>query len=131
MLHLFHLQATVKAMMNDTVATLAAARYADQDTMMGLILGTGTNACYIEQTRRLQGLLPGDHGAEMIVNMEWGGFVSSALPQLDEDRQVDALTPNSGEQLYEKMCSGGPPAGSPARVLACLWCRLSRAVPAA
>lgn len=35
--------------MNDTVATLAGARYWDDDVMVAVILGTGTNACYVER----------------------------------------------------------------------------------
>lgn len=35
---------------NDTVGTLAGARYWDDDVMVAVILGTGTNACYIERT---------------------------------------------------------------------------------
>jgi hexokinase len=33
---------------NDTVGTLAAGRYVDNDTVAAVILGTGTNAAYIE-----------------------------------------------------------------------------------
>lgn len=35
--------------MNDTVATLAGAEYWDNDVMVAVILGTGTNACYVEK----------------------------------------------------------------------------------
>ena len=35
--------------MNDTVGTLAGARYWDDDVMVAVILGTGTNACYVER----------------------------------------------------------------------------------
>lgn len=31
------------------MGTLAGARYSDEDVMVGVILGTGTNACYVEQ----------------------------------------------------------------------------------
>jgi hexokinase len=34
---------------NDTVGTLALGRYFNTNTMIGVILGTGTNACYVEQ----------------------------------------------------------------------------------
>lgn len=35
---------------NDTVGTLAGGRYNFQEeTMIGCILGTGTNACYVER----------------------------------------------------------------------------------
>jgi hexokinase len=35
----------IMAILNDTVAVLAASCYNDQATEMGIILGTGTNAC--------------------------------------------------------------------------------------
>lgn len=31
------------------MGTLAGARYWDEDVMVAVILGTGTNACYVEQ----------------------------------------------------------------------------------
>lgn len=34
---------------NDTVGTLAGGRYWNEDVMVGMILGTGTNACYVER----------------------------------------------------------------------------------
>jgi hexokinase len=34
---------------NDTVGTLAHCRYWNEDAMVGIILGTGTNACYVER----------------------------------------------------------------------------------
>lgn len=38
----------VVALVNDTVGTLMAEAYRSPDTHIGLILGTGTNACYVE-----------------------------------------------------------------------------------
>lgn len=35
----------IGAILNDTVAVLSASCYTDQATEMGIILGTGTNAC--------------------------------------------------------------------------------------
>lgn len=35
--------------MNDSVGTFAGAKYWDDDVMVGVILGTGTNACYVER----------------------------------------------------------------------------------
>lgn len=32
------------------MGTLAGARYWDDDVMVAVILGTGTNACYVERT---------------------------------------------------------------------------------
>lgn len=35
---------------NDTVGTLALGHYHDPDTVAAVIIGTGTNACYVERT---------------------------------------------------------------------------------
>ena len=37
------------ALINDSVGTLAGGCYVDADTKIGVILGTGTNACYVER----------------------------------------------------------------------------------
>ena len=42
-------QVQIRALLNDTVGTLASGRYRDPQVTMGIILGTGTNCCYIEQ----------------------------------------------------------------------------------
>lgn len=52
--------------------------YVDPKCEMGVILGTGTNACYIEksdQIKKLPSSVIGDSG--MIINMEWGGTTNS------------------------------------------------------
>jgi Hexokinase len=46
---------------NDTIGTLAGGRYYDQDVTIAVILGTGTNAAYVENAGNIpkwQGLLP-------------------------------------------------------------------------
>jgi hexokinase len=45
---------------NDTVGALALGHYHDPDTVAAVIIGTGTNACYLERTDAIikcQGLL--------------------------------------------------------------------------
>lgn len=45
---------------NDTVGTLALGHYNDEDTVAAVIIGTGTNACYVERAEAIikcQGLL--------------------------------------------------------------------------
>ena len=39
----------IVAIVNDTVGTLVAHRYADPETGLGVIIGTGTNAAYVEK----------------------------------------------------------------------------------
>jgi hexokinase len=94
----------IAALTNDTVGTLVAGCYADRSCDMGVILGTGTNACYFENTARI-GKFPGPfRSVEMIVNMEWGNF--DRLKANRYDAMLDAASPNPGRQQLEKMVSG-------------------------
>lgn len=101
------LQARVMSLVNDTVATLAACRYQDQDTMIGVILGTGSNGAYVERAERVHNaakkLLK---GANMIINCEWGNLTSDAMPRIDEDKAIDAESVNPDNQHFEKMTAG-------------------------
>lgn len=38
---------------NDTVGTLAGGRYWNNEVMIAVILGTGTNACYVERAENI------------------------------------------------------------------------------
>ncbi|GJN16773.1 hypothetical protein PR202_gb03794 [Eleusine coracana subsp. coracana] len=92
---------------NDTVGTLALGHYHDEDTVAAVIIGAGTNACYIERTDAIikcQGLLTNSGG--MVVNMEWGNFWSSHLPRTPYDISLDDETQNRNDQGFEKMISG-------------------------
>ncbi|XP_065030017.1 hexokinase-3-like isoform X4 [Musa acuminata AAA Group] len=100
-----HMQ--VAALVNDPVGTLAVGHYDDADTVAAVIIGYGTNACYVERSDAIikyQGLLT-DSGF-MIVNMEWGNFWSSHLPRTCYDIALDDESPNRNDQGYEKMISG-------------------------
>ncbi|KAM7391502.1 hypothetical protein PAMP_022187 [Pampus punctatissimus] len=97
----------IMAVINDTVGAMMTCGYDDHHCEIGLIVGTGTNACYMEQMRNLD-LLDGDEG-RMCVNTEWGAFGDDgALEDLrtDIDREIDAGSLNPGKQLFEKMISG-------------------------
>ncbi|XP_019448342.1 PREDICTED: hexokinase-1-like isoform X2 [Lupinus angustifolius] len=97
----------VAALVNDTVGTLARARFGDQDVIAGVILGTGTNAAYVERAQAIpkwQGHLP--KSGEMVINMEWGNFRSSYLPLTEYDHALDRASLNRGEQIFEKIISG-------------------------
>ncbi|KAM5565111.1 hexokinase-2, chloroplastic [Rosa sericea] len=96
----------VSALVNDTVGTLAGARYWDDDVMVAVILGTGTNACYVERVDAIPKLQ--DHASSSgstIINTEWGAF-SNGLPLTEFDRDMDAASINPGEQIFEKTISG-------------------------
>ncbi|XP_057955705.1 hexokinase-3 [Malania oleifera] len=100
------LDVRVAVLVNDTVGTLALGHYHDADTVAAVIIGTGTNACYLERTDAIikcQGLLTASGG--MVVNMEWGNFWSSHLPRTSYDIDLDLESPNPNDQGFEKMIS--------------------------
>ncbi|EPS64171.1 hypothetical protein M569_10608, partial [Genlisea aurea] len=97
----------VAVLVNDTVGTLALSNYHDEDTVAAVIFGTGTNACYLEQTEaviKCQSLRK--NSGRTAVNIEWGNFWSSHLPRTSYDAGLDSDTPNPNEQCFEKMISG-------------------------
>ncbi|CAH9131260.1 unnamed protein product [Cuscuta epithymum] len=97
----------VAALINDTVGTLAGCRYSNPDAIAAVILGTGTNAAYVERANTIpkwQGLQP--KSGNMVINMEWGNFQSSHLPLSYYDQCLDSESLNPGEQIYEKLISG-------------------------
>jgi len=63
----------VVAMVNDTVGTLLAHAYEDPTTIIGVILGTGTNAAYVEKLENITKLNLNGSG-NMVINLEWGAF---------------------------------------------------------
>ncbi|KAF8388871.1 hypothetical protein HHK36_025552 [Tetracentron sinense] len=97
----------VAALVNDTIGTLAGGRYFSNDVIAAVILGTGTNAAYVERAHAIpkwHGLLP--KSGEMVINMEWGNFRSSHLPVTEYDNALDVESLNPGEQIFEKIISG-------------------------
>ncbi|KAL3528684.1 hypothetical protein ACH5RR_008006 [Cinchona calisaya] len=97
----------VTALVNDTIGTLAGGRFSNKDVAIAVIMGTGTNAAYVERAQAIpkwHGPLP--KSGEMVINMEWGNFKSSHLPITDYDHALDAESLNPGEQVFEKLTSG-------------------------
>ena len=125
----------VKALANDTVGTMEAAAYAYPDTTMGVILGTGTNAAYIEKGSKL-GKWKGPPCDEMVINTEWGNLDMTSVMNAQirrrnsaaqfgairtdgtapprrtrqvmnaTDHFIDGASTNPGKQTFEKMVSG-------------------------
>ncbi|CAL9701735.1 unnamed protein product [Knipowitschia caucasica] len=96
----------IVALVNDSVATMMTCRFYNPDCEIGLIIGTGTNACYIEQLRHIDSV-DGDEGS-MCINSEWGAFgEDGALDDVitEYDREIDAASSNPGKQSFEKMVS--------------------------
>ena len=87
------------AVLNDTVATLLTAAYAQPLADMGSVCGTGQNTCYYEKQPR-----HGDRSREMAYNAESGGF--DRLPFSVFDNDLDAASEYPGRQRMEKMVAG-------------------------
>ena len=103
-LHSRGIQLTVKALANDTVGTMEAAAYKYADCSMGVILGTGTNAAYVERTSHV-GKWRGAPSEEMVINTEWGNLNMQRWMN-SYDRAIDAASTNPTKQTFEKMMSG-------------------------
>ncbi|KAH3708583.1 hexokinase-2-like isoform X2 [Dreissena polymorpha] len=100
----------VVAVVNDAVGTLMSAAHTDRNCEIGLILGTGCNACYMESLKNV-GLWEGDYEepAQVLINTEWGAFGDNGcldFIRTEYDRELDTYSINPGKQLYEKMISG-------------------------
>lgn len=104
----------VVALVNDTVGTMLACSFFDPDCSIGLIVGTGSNACYMERLQnitKLDGLVSVNDGLpeEMCINCELGAFGDDG--KIDKyrtvhDRTLDANSINPRKQTFEKMISG-------------------------
>uniref|UniRef100_A0A665TBZ7 Phosphotransferase n=1 Tax=Echeneis naucrates TaxID=173247 RepID=A0A665TBZ7_ECHNA len=95
------------AMVNDTVGTMMSCGYRDQSCEIGMIIGTGTNACYMEEMKNVK-RVEGEDG-RMCINTEWGGFGDDGSLkdiQTEFDLIVDKLSINPGVHTFEKMISG-------------------------
>jgi hexokinase len=97
------------AVVNDTVATLLAAKAVEGDrsysSYIGFILGTGTNTAYVEKNANIAKLSGLDPDGSMIINAESGAF--DKAPHSVFDDAVDAKSGNPGVGLLEKKIAGG------------------------
>uniref|UniRef100_A0A3B5LFU9 Phosphotransferase n=1 Tax=Xiphophorus couchianus TaxID=32473 RepID=A0A3B5LFU9_9TELE len=95
------------AMVNDTVGTMMSCGYRDQTCEIGMIIGTGTNACYMEEMKNVK-RVEGEDG-QMCINTEWGGFGDDGSLEdilTEFDKVVDRTSINPGVHTFEKMISG-------------------------
>ena len=96
------------AIVNDTVATLLAAKAAEGDktysSYIGFRLGTGTNSAYVEKNKNILKLEGADADGSMIINAESGGF--DKIETSAFDKAADAKTGNPGVHIFEKLIAG-------------------------
>ncbi|XP_011254735.1 hexokinase type 2 isoform X4 [Camponotus floridanus] len=102
----------VCAILNDTTGTLMSCAFKNQNCRIGLIVGTGFNACYVEKTKNAECAIPGNYDknkAHMLINTEWGAFGERGVLDFiitEFDRAIDENSINPTKQLFEKMISG-------------------------
>jgi hexokinase len=100
----------VCAILNDTTGTLMSCAWLNPNCRIGLIVGTGTNACYVESLDNV-GLWDSDYNEpkRVIINTEWGAFGDNGCLDYiltEYDREIDEKSINPGKQIFEKMISG-------------------------
>ncbi|XP_054737227.1 hexokinase type 2 [Anastrepha obliqua] len=101
----------VMAILNDATGTLMSCAHRNPECRIGVIIGTGCNACYVERVENAE-LLEPEYKIDkpnILVNTEWGAFGENGqleFVRTDYDRKVDKHSLNAGTQLFEKMISG-------------------------
>ena len=97
------------AVVNDTVATLLAAKATEGDrtysSYIGFILGTGTNTAYVEKNKNILKLKGLDPDGSMIINAESGSMDKVERSRFDE--AMDQKQADPGHNPFEKMIAGG------------------------
>lgn len=69
---------------------------------IGAILGTGSNACYVEKVKNAELFNGESKGENVIINCEWGAFGdkgSLEFIRTEYDRIIDDNSINKGNQL--------------------------------
>jgi len=121
------IKVNVVAIINDTTGTLMSCAHKNRECRIGLIVGTGTNACFMDTVYVNEGrpkprpyiakldnevdLWDSDavEPRQVIVNTEWGAFGDDGcldFIRTEYDREVDNVSLNPKKQLFEKMISG-------------------------
>jgi len=104
----------IVALCNDTVGTLVAEYFNDSSSSVGVILGTGSNACYWERAGNITKYINENPGEDpdqyMCINMEWADFDTNephqCLPVTRFDKIIDFYSEHPGSHVMEKMMSG-------------------------
>ncbi|KAG4072641.1 hypothetical protein HA402_004730 [Bradysia odoriphaga] len=102
------IQIDVCAILNDTTGTLMSCAWKNHNCRIALIVGTGTNACYMEKMENIENY-EGPEASHMIINTEWGALGDNGsldFIRTSYDRVIDNQSINSGKQIYEKLISG-------------------------
>lgn len=100
----------VCGILNDTTGTLMSCAWKNHNTKIGLICGTGSNACYVEKVENAELFDNAENKkSHVLINTEWGAFGDNGaldFVRTEYDRDIDTNSINPGKQLQEKMISG-------------------------
>lgn len=100
----------VMARISDTTGTLMAGSYFDKKCAIGLILGSGSNACYVEHLKNFKKLDRSEAKSDKIlVNCEWGAFGDNGCLDFcrnEFEREVDQYSNFPGSYTFEKSFGG-------------------------
>lgn len=99
----------IYAILNDTTATLMSCAWKDHSCKIGLIIGTGCNACYVEKVENVEMFVGKSDKSHVIINAEWGAFGNNGaldFVRTKYDREIDEQSFVPGQQILEKMISG-------------------------
>ncbi|CAD6186181.1 unnamed protein product [Caenorhabditis auriculariae] len=105
---------SIVALINDTVGTMVAAAYEGGGKCdLGVIIGTGTNASYMESSKNIKhGLASATEEylhKEMIIDTEWGGFGDRNEAEYiftRYDKIVDSKSDHPGVNSLDKLIAG-------------------------
>ncbi|XP_045467648.1 hexokinase type 2 isoform X1 [Harmonia axyridis] len=101
---------SVMAILNDSTGTLMSCAWLNRNCRIGLIVGTGSNACYVEKQKNAELFDGEDLGSgNVLINTEWGAFGDDGALDFVRtcyDEEIDRHSVNPGKQLHEKMISG-------------------------
>ncbi|XP_014663382.1 PREDICTED: hexokinase-1-like [Priapulus caudatus] len=100
----------VVAIVNDTTGTLMAGAYLDEKCRVGVILGTGFNACYVEKLENVE-KWDGDYEEprQVLIDTEMGAFGDNGVLDFfktEYDFEVDQVSNHVHSFTFEKMFSG-------------------------
>ena len=95
------MQVNVVALINDTIGILLSVGNEVPDCHIGLVLGDGVNACYMEELSAIPEFSGDRSHTHVIVNTEWGAFGDDGKLNYSRnyyDRLLDENSSNSGQQ---------------------------------
>lgn len=100
----------VVVLLNDTTGTLIAGAMLDSRTRIGVIVGTGSNGCYMERASRVQHWETAHVRVhDVAVDIEWGAFGDNGcidFIKTEVDRDVDGKSLLAKSFTFEKYIGG-------------------------